>query len=137
MAVTQVGKDMTVFVYSGVFTNLFASGWKAGLVETASWSVDEGVERYYGAGNRLAQAIVPGPKSISLTLDGLYIDSGAQQYFLGQIEITGTNDIFHVGISGTDRAFRFSGCQIESLDQDNSADGWSRLSVDLAAKSVA
>jgi len=132
----QVGKDLVVFFRSGAFSNLFASGMKVGLVDTATWSVDEGLEEYHGAGQRLPQAIVEGPKSITLSLDGLYLVSGAQEFFLNQIKQSAGSDMFHIALSGIDSAVKFSGCKIESLDQENTADGWSRLSVDIRALGI-
>jgi len=132
----QTGKDVEVYYHNGAFADLFASGTLIGLAETATWSMDEGLEEYHGAGKRLPWGIAPGPKSVTLTLEGLWVESGAQKFFMDEIVKSGATNQFHVGISGLDRAFKFSGCYIESLDQDNAADDWSTFSVDLRALGI-
>ena len=135
----QVGRNWSVYFHPSAnapVSRLWASGDKIGYVDSASYSIDEGTESYFGAGQRWPYGIVPGPMDITVTLDGLWIDSGAQQFFLNQAEISGALTPFWVGVSGTDRALAFSGCQIASLDGDIPAEGWTTLSVELKSKGI-
>jgi len=79
---------------------------------------------------------VVGPKDISVTLDGLWIDSGARAFFMDEVEKTGAQTGFTLGASGTDRAIAFSACKIISFDGDFSADDWLRQTVEIGAKGI-
>jgi len=132
----QTGKDVLVYYYTGNFASLLASGTLVGLAESANWSIDEGLEEYHGAGKRLPWGIAPGPKSITLTIEGLWVNSNIQKTVIDEIVKSGSVNPFHIAISGRERAFRFSGCYIESVDQENAADGWSTISMDLRALGI-
>ena len=134
----QVGKDWSVYFHrstSAAVSRLWASGKKIGFADV-SYSVDEGTEKYFGAGQRWPYGIVEGPKDITVTLESLWIDSGAQQFFLNQSEVSGALTPFWLGVSGTDRALAFSGCKMNSLDGDLPADGWTMQSMEIGVKGI-
>lgn len=138
MATTQVGQDLTVYYATGgeiaSFVNhQFASGSKIGLVNLMSYTAEHNVEVYYGAGKREGWGIKAGQYSLTAHLEGLWIDSGAQKFFLGEAEKTGALTAFALGASGTEKGIVFSGCRQGTFDAEFSADGWATQTVDIPA----
>ena len=139
----MTGKDVTIYYYSGAEASLsnanyrlFAHGVAVGFTDEFTYTVDEGTERYFGAGKRLPWGQSAGPKDITITVDGLWIDSGARKFFMDEVERTGSLTTFTLGASGTDRSVVFSGCKIISFDGNFPVGDWLTQSVEIGAKGI-
>ena len=135
----QVGQDMVVYWNTGAdgrhmySVHKFASGNKVGLVNNLSYTVDEGLDSYHGVGRRFPWGMKGGAIDVTLHLEGLWIDSGAQEFILDQVARTGALLSWNIGFSGTEKGVVFSGCRIASFDANFDADGWATQTVDFGA----
>ena len=121
MSTIQVGRDFTLYWATGsdrgsLYSKKFASGTAIGLVNNLSYTVDEGTEAYHGAGKREPWGIKAGAKGLTVHLEGLWVDSGIQAFFLAQAKSTGGLTSFALGASGTDKSITFSGCRLNTFD---------------------
>jgi len=136
--IVQVGKDFTVFWTTGsqmgsLYSGNIASGAKVGLVGTLSYTADLGTESYHGAGKREPWGIEGGPIDVTVHLDSLWIDSGAQGFLIDQTEATGGLTSFVLLASGSETKIAFSGCKLDSFDGEFDAEGWATETLDLLA----
>jgi hypothetical protein len=118
---------------NGLYGHKYASGTRIGFVNNLSYTVEENTEVYHGAGRRYGWGIKGGALDVTVSLDGLWLDSGAQRFFLAETERTGALTAFVLGATGTDRGVTFSGCRVGTLDVEFAADGWATQSVDVIA----
>lgn len=138
MVSVQVGRDVTLYYatgskYSPLYRHKYASGVAVGFVNNVSYTVEENVEGYYGAGRRIPWGVKPGRKETTVHLEGLWVDSGAIQFFLNQAEISGNVASFGLGVSGTDRGISFSGCRLTTTNIEFDAEGWATTRIDVPA----
>lgn len=138
MVTVQVGKDIDVYFasgadYNGLVGHKFASGIKVGFANIMSYSIEHNVERYMAPGRRYGWGIKGGGIECEIHLEGLWVDSGAQQFFLNESERSGSLTAFAIGGSGTERGVAFSGCRLGSIDVEFDAEGWATESVDIPA----
>jgi len=138
MGNVYVGRDFTLYWATGtdadpLYRKVFASGTPFGLVNRLTYTVDEGTEAYRGAGRRTPWGIKPGAKEITITLEGLWVDSGIQGFFLNQSKSTGALTSFVLGASGTDTSITFSGCYLTSFEGSIESDGWVTGTIELLA----
>jgi len=134
----QVGRDMTVYYQTGAkIVNLghhaFASGITVGLVNNLSYTVEHNVEVYHGAGKREGWGIKAGALDVTAHLDGLWLDSGAHQFFIDESAKSGALLAFAIGFSGSDKGVVFSGCRMGTFDVTISSDGWVTDGIDITA----
>jgi len=138
MSTVQVGRDFTLYWATGsdmgaLYKKTFSSGTAIGLVNNLSYTVEEGTEVYHGAGKREAWGIKAGAKDVTVHLEGLWVDSGIQKFFLNEIKSSGNLTSFVLGASGTDKSITFSGCRLGTFDANIDADGWATETIDLLA----
>jgi len=138
MVSVQVGQDFDVYyARSGAIDSLinhkFASGVKIGFVNNLSYTVEHNVEGYAGVGKREPWGMKAGAYGVTMNLEGLWIDSGAQAFFLAQSVVTGALTTFAIAFSGTDKGVAFSGCRVGTYDAEISADGWATSTLDIPA----
>jgi len=138
----QVGKDVTVYyatsgtthgVYKSLVNHTFASGEAIGFCNLMSYTVEGNVEVYKGAGRRYGWGIKGGAVECTVHLEGLWVDSGSQQFFINESERSGALTGFAIGASGDDRGTVFSGCRVATLDVEFDAEGWCTETVDIIA----
>lgn len=138
MVTIQVGKDVTVYYstgakYGSLCGHTFASGDAIGFCNLMSYTVEENVETYKGAGRRYGWGIKGGALEYTVHLEGLWIDSGAQQFFENESERSGALTAFAMGASGAEKGVVFSGCRMGTLDVEFDAEGWCTQTVDIVA----
>lgn len=142
MVTEQVGKDITVYYatsgathgkYANLVNHAFASGEAIGFCNIMSYTVEENVEGYMGAGRRYPWGIKAGGLECTVHLEGLWVDSGAQQFFINESARTGALTGFAIGASGTEQGVVFSGCRMGTLDVEFDAEGWCTQTVDITA----
>ena len=138
MVSVQVGQDFDVYWATGskqasLVGHVFASGDKVGFVNLLSYTVEHNVEGYHGTGKREPWGMKAGAYDVTAHLEGLWIDSGAQSFFLGQQSETGALTTFCIGFSGSDKGLAFSGCRTGTIDAEITADGWATNTVDVPA----
>jgi hypothetical protein len=139
MVSVQVGQDFNVYYTStaadinGLVGHKFASGTLIGFVNNLSYTVEHNVEGYGGVGKREPWGIKEGAYGVTINLEGLWIDSGAQSFFLAQSMVSGALTPFAIAFSGTDKGVAFSGCRVGTFDAEISADGWATSTVDIPA----
>ena len=138
MSTIQVGRDFTLYWATGadagaLYRKAFTSGTAIGLVNNLSYTVEEGTESYHGAGKREAWGIKAGAKDITVHLEGLWVDSGIQEFFLDQAKSVVGLTPFALGASGTDKSITFSGCRMSTFDGNIDSEGWATETVDLVA----
>ncbi len=138
MVEVQVGKDVTVYYstgakYGSLCNHTFASGDAIGFANLMSYTVEENVEVYKGAGRRSGWGIKGGAIECTVHLEGLWVDSGAQQFFINETLKSGALTAFAIGASGTEQGVVFSGCRIGTLDVEFDAEGWCTETVDITA----
>ena len=139
MVEVQVGKDVTVYYsattanYAGLVNHTFASGQPIGFCNLMSYTVEENVETYKGAGRRYGWGIKGGALEYTVHLEGLWVDSGAQQFFMNEAARSGSLTGFAIGASGTEQGVVFSGCRMGTLDVEFDAEGWCTETVDIVA----
>jgi hypothetical protein len=134
----QVGRDFTVYYATGgdahgLYEHDFASGIQIGHVNLLSYTAEQNVEVYHGVGKREGWGIKAGAYDVTAHLEGLWIDSGAVQFFIGETTDTGALTSFAIGFSGTDRGMTFSGCRVGTFDAEINAEGWATATVDIPA----
>lgn len=134
----QVGRDLTVYYQTGakianVVNHAFGSGIKVGLVNNLSYTIEHNVEVYHGAGKREGWGIKAGALDVTAHLDGLWIDSGAHQFFINESKKSGALMAFGLAFSGTERGIVFSGCRMGTFDVTFAADGWATDGIDITA----
>ena len=138
MVTVQVGRDFDVYWATGskmhgLCAHVFASGTPIGFVSTLSYTIEQNVDRYFGVGKREAWGTKEGAYEATAHFEGLWIDSGAQRFFLNQSMVTGALTVFAIGCSGTDKGIAFSGCRTGTYDAELSNDGWATTTVDVPA----
>lgn len=138
MVSVQVGQDFDVYWATGTKINglvghKFASGTKIGFVNNLSYTIEHNVEGYQGVGKREPWGMKAGAYGVTMSLEGLWIDSGAQSFYLAQTLVTGALTVFSIAFSGTDKGVSFSGCRVGTYDAEISADGWATNTVDIPA----
>jgi len=134
----QVGKDVNVYFasgtnYHGLAAHTFASGTIIGFANNFTYDIDHGTEVYMAPGRRYGWGIKGGGIEVTLHLDGLWVDSGAQQFFHNEAERTGSLTAFAIGATGSDKGICFSGCRLSSLGVEFDSEGWCTQTVDIAA----
>jgi len=138
MVSVQVGQDMIVYFQTGtniasLVNHQFASGIRVGLVNNLTYTAEHNVEVYYGAGKREGWGIKAGRYDLTTHLEGLWIDSGAHSFFLGESSKTGALTAFALGFSGSDKGVVFSGCRVGTFDVNFDSDGWATDTIDIPA----
>jgi len=139
MVTTQVGKDVTVYYsattakYGSLCRHTFASGDALGFCNLMSYTAEGSVEVYRGAGRRYGWGIKGGALEYTVHLEGLWVDSGAQQFFINESQRSGALTAFAIGASGTEQGVVFSGCRMGTLDIEFDAEGWCTQTVDIVA----
>ena len=142
MVTVQVGKDVTVYfattgvshgVYASLAAHKFTDGEALGFCNIMSYTVEQNVETYKGAGRRYGWGIKGGALEYTVHLEGLWVDSGAQQFFINESERSGALSAFALGASGTEQGVVFSGCRMGTLDVEFDAEGWCTETVDIVA----
>jgi len=138
MATVHVGRDFTLYWASGadgdsLYRKVFASGTPIGLVNVLGYTQEEGTASYHGAGKREPWGIKAGAKDLTVHLEGLWVDSGIQQFFLNEAKATGALTSFVLGASGVDTSITFSGCRLNTFDANIDSEGWATETVDLIA----
>jgi len=135
----QVGQDFTVYWATGtklhglVNSHDFASGMKIGHVNNLSYTVEHNVDVYHAVGKREGWGIKAGAYDVTVDMDGLWIDSGAQGWFLGQSIETGALMAFGIAFSGSEKGIGFSGCRLGTYDAEIASDGWATSTVSVPA----
>ena len=138
MVTVQVGRDINVYFasgskYHGLAVHKFASGYRIGFANNFSYSVEENVEVYHAPGKREGWGIKPGAYDVTVSLEGLWVDSGAQKFFLAEAKNTGALTAFAMGVTGTAKGVTFSGCRMGTHNAEFTADGWATETVDITA----
>ena len=138
MVSVQVGKDVDIYYatgnsYNGLVAHKFASGTRIGFANNFSYDIDHGVERYMAPGRRYGWGIKAGGLEVTINLEGLWIDSGAQQFFHNEAERSGALTAFALGASGTDKGIAFSGCRLNSANIEFDSEGWCTQTVEIPA----
>jgi hypothetical protein len=98
-----------------------------------SYTINQNVDKYFGLGKREAWGTKEGAYECTAHLEGLWVDSGAQRFFIAQSKATGSLTAFAIGCSGTDRGFAFSGCRVGTFDSEITEDGWATETIDMPA----
>ena len=138
----QVGRDLDVYYanvgadITAMVKHIFASAAKIGLVNTLSMTVDHDVQVYHGAGKREGWGIRAGAYDVTAYLEGLWLDSGAQGFFMSQsmgVGATGALTPFAIGFSGLEKGIVFSGCRMNSWELEFDAEGWATNTIDIIA----
>ena len=138
MATYQVGADIIVYwatgtSYGNLVNHAFASGTPIGCCNMMTYSIEENVEAYYGAGKRYAQAMKGGQIEVTVHLEGLWVDSGIQRFFENEAERSGAMTGFAIGATGTGKGVVFSGCRLSTFDVEFDAEGWCSETIDIPA----
>jgi len=138
MVTVQVGKDVDIYYatgtkYHGLAAHYFGSGIRIGFANNVSYDINHNVETYRAPGRRYGWGIKAGGIEVTVNLEGLWVDSGAQQFFHNQAEKTGSLTAFAIGASGTDKGIAFSGCRMGSLGVEFDSEGWCTQTVEIPA----
>lgn len=138
MGTVQVGRDFTVYYATGtdispLYGHDFASGTQIGLVNLLSYTTEHNVEVYHAVGKREGWGIKAGAYDVTAHLEGLWIDSGAMGFFIGETSDTGALTAFCLAFSGTAKGLAFSGCRLGTFDAEINAEGWATATVDIPA----
>ena len=135
----QVGKDVDIYYasdaakYTGIMNHHYTSGVRIGFANNLTYSIEQNAEAYFAPGRRTPWGIKAGRYECTINIEGLWIDSGAQAFFLKQTLATGALTAFAMGASGTDQAVSFSGCRISSGEVEFDAEGWATNSFEMLA----
>jgi len=134
----QVGKDVNIYYatgaqYNGLVAHDFASGIRIGFASNFSYDVEHNVEVYSAPGRRYGWGIKAGKIEVTINLEGLWIDSGAQQFFTNESMKSGSLMAFAIGASGTDQGMVFSGCRFTNIGVEFDAEGWATQAVSIPA----
>jgi len=139
MVTVQVGKDVNIYYattaggYTGLMNHKFASGIRIGFASNLSYDVEHNVETYIAPGRRYGWGIKGGAIEVSVNIEGLWVDSGAQQFFANESLKTTALTAFGLGASGTDNGVVFSGCRLTSISVEFDAEGWATQNVEIPA----
>lgn len=138
MVTVQVGRDFSVYWATGskihgLCAHYFASGQAIGFVSNLSYTIEQNVDKYHGLGKREPWGIKEGAYDATAHLEGLWVDSGAQKFFIRQSKATGALTVFAIGCSGSDVGVAFSGCRVGTFDSELTNDGWATETIDIPA----
>ena len=138
MVTVQVGRDVDVYFatgsdYHGLVAHKFGSGIKVGFANNFTYDIDHGTEVYMAPGRRYGWGIKAGGIEVTVHLEGLWVDSGAQQFFHAQGQRSGSLTAFAIGATGTEQGVAFSGCRLSTLGVEFDAEGWCTQDVDITA----
>jgi len=138
MVTVQVGRDVDLYYaignsIHGLVSHKFGSGIRIGFVNNMTYDIEHNVEKYTAPGRRYGWGIKAGALDVTINLEGLWVDSGAQQLFHNEAEKSGALTAFAIGASGTDKGIAFSGCRMNSVSIEFDSEGWCTQNVEIPA----